>query len=59
MDENSTSSLLLSEKLLRVALKSKRYDSPAAKTVDYIRNFANSFRIVEGLPNDASSFSLS
>ena len=30
--------------------------SPAAKTVDYIRNFASSLRIVEGLPSDASSF---
>lgn len=59
MDETSTSSLLLSENLLRVALKSKQYDSPADKTLDFIRNFANSFRIVDGLPLEASSFSLS
>lgn len=59
MDETSTPSLLISENLLRAALKSKRYDSPSFKTIEYIRTFASNFRIIDGLPNEASSFSLS
>lgn len=58
MDENSTSQTLLSEKLVRAALKSGNYGSPKQKSLDFIRNFAQSFRVIEGMPRESGIFSL-
>ena len=40
MDQTSTSTSLLSENLIRAAVKSGSYGQPAQKTLDFIRNFA-------------------
>ena len=40
MDQTSTTSSLLSENLIRAAVKGGSYGQPATKTLDFIRNFA-------------------
>ena len=40
MDQTSTTSSLLSENIIRAAVKSGSYGQPAQKTLDFIRNFA-------------------
>lgn len=40
MDQTSTTSSLLSENIIRAAIKSGSYGQPAQKTLDFIRNFA-------------------
>lgn len=40
MDQTSTSTSLLSENLIRAAVKGGSYGQPAQKTLDFIRNFA-------------------
>ena len=40
MDQTSTTSSLLSENLIRAAVKSGSYGQPSQKTLDFIRNFA-------------------
>lgn len=59
MDETSTSSTgIITEKLIRTALKNASYGTPSEKTLDYLRNFAASIRIVGGLPGESGIFSM-
>ncbi|MGX8689951.1 MAG: hypothetical protein ACSW76_04820 [Bacteroidaceae bacterium] len=45
MDQTSTTSLYISENLIRAALKRGSYGKPAQKAIDFIRNFAAGARI--------------
>ncbi|MCQ2065229.1 MAG: hypothetical protein MJY66_05140 [Bacteroidaceae bacterium] len=58
MDETFTSSSAISENLLRTALKSGSYGSPADRTLDFIRSFAASLRFIPELSEETSAFSL-
>lgn len=59
MDETSTHSTgNITENLIRAALKSVTYGSPKEKTLDYLRNFAASIRVVGDLPGESGIFSM-
>ncbi|HOD68330.1 MAG: hypothetical protein ACOX32_06175 [Bacteroidaceae bacterium] len=58
MDETSTSSLMISENLIRSALKSFSYGSPAEKTINFILNFATTVRAVDDMPGTSGIYSL-
>ena len=57
-DTSTTSSLMISENLIRSALKSFSYGSPGEKAISFILNFANTVRAVEELPGTSGIYSL-
>ncbi len=58
MDETSTSTGTITEKLIRTALKSATYGAPKESTLDYLRNFAAAIRVAGELPGNSGIFSM-
>lgn len=62
MEENSTSLFTLLEQssgqTLMSALKSVNYGTPSLKCLENIRKFAQTFRVIDGMPAEDSLFSL-
>lgn len=57
MDRTSTLSLL-QRRFVIAALKNRRPVSPSEKTLNLIKDFASSFRIIDGVPSEIQSVSL-
>lgn len=57
MDRTSTLSIL-HKRIIIDALKNEKVLSPSEKTIDFIRDFARNFKILDGVPPKIQSLSL-